>query len=713
MAIIIYLNERFKRLFKYIFLGGEKMRKFANIVVRNKKTILIVYVVLIILSLIGAKYTSINYDLSSYLPVGINSIRGRDILDGQFGIKGVAYVMLKDEPFHKVAGIKEQIQAVPGVKEALWLDDAEDILKPESFIDEEIKKQFVSGSSSLIQVFFQDENDSQETLAAVENIEGLLGEKDLIGGPAAVSKEIQEITSKEVVYYSAIAFVVISIILFLSMSSFVEPVLFFATIGVAILLNRGTNFIFKEISSVTYSIASILQLAVSMDYSIFLLHRYMDEKNNFERKEDAMVEAITKTFSSISASALTTISGFLALVIMRYRIGRDIGLVLSKGVFFSLLSVITLLPVLILMSDRLIEKYQHKIFFPSFNRFSSIFIKHRYIALFIAIFLSVPTFLAQSNVEYYYANEKTLPYTSYSNTANREIDKAFSNINRLSIIIPKGDKLKEKSLMNKIGRLDSVESVTGLYSLVDVEIPDFFIPEDAKENFQSKDYSMLAVTLNTPLEDAKTSSIIDSIRSITKSEYDEWYITGEAAIYKDLQEVTSKDFRNVTILSIILIGSIILLTFKSLLIPLILVFIIQLGIWINLSIPYLQGKPLNFISFIIIGAIQLGATVDYAILFTSRYRENLDELPRGEAAIKTVKDTGRSIFTSALILFAGTLSVYLVTSIVSAAELTLLIGRGAIISFILVLVILPAFLMIFDKPIGLTTYNWSKKVDGR
>lgn len=685
------------------------MRSFANIVVRNKKTILIVYVVLIILSLVGAKYTSINYDLSSYLPIGINSIKGRDILDGQFGIKGVAYVLLKDKPFHKVAEIKEQIQAVPGVKEALWLDDAEDILKPESFIDEEIKKQFVSGSSGLVQVFFRDKNDSQETLAALEKIEGFLDEKDLVGGPAAVSKEIQRTTSKEVIYYSAIAFVIISIILFLSMSSFVEPVLFFATIGVAILLNRGTNFIFKEISSVTYSIASILQLAVSMDYSIFLLHRYMDEKNNFQRKEDAMVEAITKTFSSISASALTTISGFLALIIMRYRIGRDIGLVLSKGVFFSLLSVITLLPVLILMFDRFIEKYQHKIFFPSFNRFSSIFVKHRYIALFIAIFLSVPTFLAQSNVEYYYANEKTLPYTSYSNTANREIDKLFSNINRLSIIIPKGDKLKEKNLMDKIERLDSVENVTGLYSLVDIEIPDFFIPEDAKKNFQSEDYSMLAVDLNTPVEDEKTSSVIDSIRSITKSEYDEWYITGEAAIYKDLQEVTSKDFRNVTILSIILIGGIILLTFKSLLIPLILVFIIQLGIWINLSIPYLQGKPLNFISFIIIGAIQLGATVDYAILFTSRYRENLDELPRGEAAIKTVKDTGRSIFTSALILFAGTLSVYFVTSIVSAAELTLLIGRGAIISFILVLVILPALLMIFDKPISLTTYNWPKK----
>lgn len=685
------------------------MKKFANLIVSHKKTIIIFYVILVILSLIGAKFTSINYDLSSYLPAGINSMKGKEILDDEYGIKGVAYVLLKDKSLYEVTQIKEKIQSLDGVKEALWLDDAEDILKPESFIDEEIKDQFISGNSTLIQVFFLDKNDALETINAVTNIEEFLVEGDVIGGPASVSKEIQSVTSKEMMIYSTIAFVVIFIILFLSMSSFVAPILFFVTIGVAMLLNRGTNFIFSEISSVTYSISNILQLAVSMDYSIFLIHRYMNEKSNFASKEEAMAEAITKTFSSISASALTTIAGFLALAIMRYNIGKDIGFVLAKGVLFSLISVITLLPVFILLFDKLIEKHQHKTIFPNFNRFSQVFVKRRNIALIIAILISVPAFLAQSNVNYYYANEKTLPYTSYSNTANRKIDEAFSNINQLSIIVPKGDSIREKVLIKKIESLEKVEKVTGLYSLVDENIPDFFIPDDAKENFQSENYSMIIATLNSPIEDEETNEVIESIKSIANNQYEEWYITGESAVYKDLQEVTNKDFRNVTIFSIILIGTIIAITFKSLLIPFILVFIIQLGIWINLSIPYLQGKSLNFISFIIIGAIQLGATVDYAILFTSRYRENLSEHSKYDAAIKTIEDTGQSIFTSALILFAGTLSVYLITTIVSAAELTLLIGRGAIISFLLVLIVLPALLIILNKAISKTSYNWPNK----
>lgn len=685
------------------------MKKFANLIVSHKKTIIIFYVILVILSLIGAKFTSINYDLSSYLPAGINSMKGKEILDDEYGIKGVAYVLLKDKSLYEVTQIKEKIQSLDGVKEALWLDDAEDILKPESFIDEEIKDQFISGNSTLIQVFFLDKNDALETINAVTNIEEFLVEGDVIGGPASVSKEIQSVTSKEMMIYSTIAFVVIFIILFLSMSSFVAPILFFVTIGVAMLLNRGTNFIFTEISSVTYSISNILQLAVSMDYSIFLIHRYMNEKSNFASKEEAMAEAITKTFSSISASALTTIAGFLALAIMRYNIGKDIGFVLAKGVLFSLISVITLLPVFILLFDKLIEKHQHKTIFPNFNRFSQVFVKRRNIALIIAILISVPAFLAQSNVDYYYANEKTLPYTSYSNTANRKIDEAFSNINQLSIIVPKGDSIREKFLIKKIESLEKVEKVTGLYSLVDENIPDSFIPDDAKENFQSENYSMIIATLNSPIEDEETNEVIESIKSIANNQYEEWYITGESAVYKDLQEVTNKDFRNVTIFSIILIGTIIAITFKSLLIPFILVFIIQLGIWINLSIPYLQGKSLNFISFIIIGAIQLGATVDYAILFTSRYRENLSEHSKYDAAIKTIEDTGQSIFTSALILFAGTLSVYLITTIVSAAELTLLIGRGAIISFLLVLIVLPALLIILNKAISKTSYNWPNK----
>ncbi len=690
--------------------GGIDLNKLAKFVVNHKKFILILYAVLILLSLFSMNFTSINYDLSSYLPSDMNSIKGRNILENEFKIKGTASVLLEDKPYFEVQNIKDKISKVKGVKSAVWLDDAEDIKKAESFMDESIKKEFVSGKYSLIQVQFDDDNDSLNTKKALSEIEEIIGDSGLIGGPAAVSKDVRETTDREMTYYSIAAFIIILIILFMAMSSFIEPILFFIAIGTAILLNAGTNFIFKSISSTTYSAASILQLAVSMDYSIFLLHRFIEEKNNCKNKDEAMIEAIKKTFDSISASALTTICGFLALIVMKYGIGRDIGLVLSKGVLFSLITVITLLPCLILLFDDKIEKHQHKIYLPNFNKSSKWLIKHRYVSLIIAIIIAVPAFLAQSNLKYYYANEKTLPPTSISNISNSKINDIFSNQNKLIMIVPKDNKLKETELMDSIEKIDNVKEVAGLYSAVDKFIPDSFIPKEAKDNFESDKYSYFIITLNSELEGKNTKDAINKIRNAAKGKFNEWYLTGEAAIYSDLEDVTSKDFVNVTILSIILIGIIILITFKSISIPLILIFVIELGIWINLSIPYFQGKSLNFISFIIIGAIQLGATVDYAILFTSRYKENIEVMPKYDAAVKTIKDTGRSILTSSLILIAGTPSVSFITSIRSASELTLLIGRGAIISLILVLTVLPTLLMIFNGFIKLTTYKWPKEI---
>ena len=538
-------------------------------------------------------------------------------------------------------------------------------------------------------------------------IQNILGEKGVIGGPAATSKDLQYITSKEVVYYSLVAFIIISIILFLSLESFIEPILFFIAIGVAIILNMGTNIVFDSISFNTHSIAAIIQLAVSMDYSIFLLHRYIEEKENYKDENQAMIVAIDKTFNSVLSSSMTTVAGFLALIVMKYTIGKDIGLVLAKGVFFSLISVITLLPVLILIFDKVIEKYKHKIFLPNFKKSAAFIIKRKYLLLIIAIIIAVPSYLAESNVNYYYANEKVLPASSDSNIAIKEIDKLFSNKNQLALILPKGDKLNEIQLIKELEDIEGVGDVKGLYSMVDIVIPETFIPEEIKEKFQSENYSLININLNLPMEGNVTQDSLNRIKEKVSNYYNEWYLTGESAIYSDLKETTAKDFRNVTILSIILISSIILIAFKSITIPLILVLIIQLGIWINLAIPYMKGKELNFISFIIIGAIQLGATVDYAILFTSRYRENLERInDRNKAAVQTIEDTGRPILTSALILFTGTFSVYLITSMTNAKELTLLIGRGAIISLILVLMVLPSLLIIFDKVIGISTINW-------
>lgn len=683
----------------------------ANFVVNHKKFILILYIIFIVSSFIGNNYVEINYDLSTYLPLEANSIKGKNILEEEFDINGIAFLMMKDKSLPEVEKVVKTIESMEEVKDIIWLGTGEDILKPESFMDDNIKEEFLSENSNLIQIRFINSNDSLETVEAIGKIQKIVGKSGYVGGPAALSKDMQTITKKEVVYYSIIAFVIISIILFMSMESFVEPILFFIAIGVAIILNMGTNIVFDSISFTTHSVASIIQLAVSMDYSIFLLHRYIEEKTIQKNKEQAMVKAIGKTFNSIISSSLTTIGGFLALISMNYGIGKDIGLVLAKGVFFSLISVITLLPILILIFDRQIEKYRHRILLPNFKKSSRFIVKNRYVFLVVVILITIPSFLAQANVEYYYADEKILPESTDFNVANREIDRLFSNKNQLTLIVPKGDKLKEFNLIDKLTNIEEITEVKGLYSLVDITIPEDFIPEDVKTNFQSEKYTLINMNINLPIEGKSTDRALYSIKETVSKIYDEWYLTGEAAIYSDLQRVTSKDFKNVTILSIAIISGIILIASKSLTLPIILVFVIQLGIWINLAIPYFQGTSLNFIAFIIIGAIQLGATVDYAILYTSRFKENLEILPNKEkAAIKTIEDTGRPILTSALILFTGTLSVYLITSMRNAAELTLLIGRGAIISLILVLVALPSILIVCNGLIGKTTINWPKEL---
>ncbi len=681
----------------------------ANFIVKHKKFVLIIYAILIIISLYLITTVVVNYDLSSYLPSELNSIKGKNILESEFQITGTAYGLIKELDYKDIDIMVGKIENVPGVKSVIWLGTAEDTLKPQDFFAEEIKDEFVSGDSNLLQIQFHNPNDSEETVSATMEIRNIVADSGMVGGPSGISAEIRTITNKEIIYYSLVAFIIIFLILFVSMDSFVEPILFFIGIGVAIVLNMGTNGFFSSVSYTTHSIASIIQLAVSMDYSIFLLHRYIEEKKLNPNKDEAMIQAVKKTFVSILASSLTTVGGFLALTFMKYKIGTDLGLVLSKGVLLSLITVVTLLPILILLFDDQIEKYKHKIYFPNFKRIAPMVIKYRHALLIIALLLTIPSFLGQNNVDYYYANEKILPSNSYPIVADKEIDKLFANKNQLALIIPRDDKLKEVQLLDSLKTLEGVKSVRGLYSLVDITMPDLILPPEISDNFLTEDYSMINIVLNRPMEGESTKISLDNIKRITADSYSEYYLTGESAVLSDLKLVTSKDFNKVTIISILIIGGIILLAFKSLSIPFILVFIIQLGIWINLAIPYMLGNQLNFISFIIIGAFQLGATVDYAILYTSRFRENLELYPKEEAAQKTIEDTGSAILTSALILFTGTLSVSLITSIKNASELTLLISRGAIISLILVIGVLPSLLILFNKIIGLTTIGWTNK----
>lgn len=681
------------------------MKWLASFIVNHKRFILIVYAVLIILSFIGMRLVTIEYDLSSYLPKSMNSIIGKDILKKDFDINGAAKLVIRSNNLDYVRDIKNNIKAIPGVKNVIAIDDVEDIMKQEYFFDEKLSKRFRVEDYNLIQIEFYEGNDEKSTQNALEKIDNMIPEEHYIGGPAAISKSMQDTVAKEMLSYSIVAFIIIFIILFISSSSYFEPILFFVVLGIAILLNMGTNFIFGRISTNTYSVASILQLAVSMDYSIFLLHRFHEELQSRGKKE-AMKEAIEKTFSSISASALTTVCGFLALVAMKYGIGKDMGLVLAKGVFFSLITVITLLPILALATEDKLNKYKHKIYLPSFDKSAKYMVKFHYAVLILCLIILVPAFLGQSKLSYYYSTEKTLPKTSEAVIANNKINEIFGENSELVLIVPKSDRVSLNSLAKELRKVQEISSVEGLYTSVDAALPDILIPQMLRDRFESEKYTYFVLNLKSGVESEQTRQALKDVNRVASNYSKEHYLTGEASVYQDLSTVTSTDFARINIISTILIGLILLITFKSIALPIILVFVIQLGIWINLSIPYLQGIELNFISFIIIGAIQLGATVDYAILFTSRYKENLAVLKPVEAMIQTIKNTGRAILTSALILFAGTLSVSYITTMRSASELTLLIGRGAIISLVLVFLLLPALLLLLNKFIKYTTLGW-------
>ncbi|MDF2519465.1 MAG: hypothetical protein K0R84_93 [Clostridia bacterium] len=681
------------------------MRSFAGFIVNHKRFILVLYAVLIILSFIGMRMISIEYDLGSYLPEGMKSVVGKDVLQKEFGISGSAKLMVKSSNLAYIEALKADIKNISGVKNVVSLGDVEDIMKQEDFFDEKLSTRFRQGDYNLLQIEFSQGDHDKATQDALHEINRIIPEEHYIGGPAAVSKTMQDTVARELVYYSIVAFVIILIILFLSSSSYFEPILFFIVLGVAILLNMGTNFIFGRISSITYSVASIIQLAVSMDYSIFLLHRFHEELRTRNKKE-AMIEAIEKTFSSVSASALTTICGFLALVPMRYGIGKDMGLVLAKGVFLSLVSVLTLLPVLALAAEDRFKSYKHRVLMPSFERSARHMVRFRYAALIVSLIIMIPAFLGQSRLTYYYSTEKTLSKSSEAVVANKQIKEVFGEGSELILIVPKADRVKLNSLSDKLKQVEGIGAVDGLYSSVDETLPEILIPQYVRDRFESERYTYFLMDLRAGVEGERTRAILKTINDIASGYFEEHYLTGEASVYQDLNTVTSRDFTKINIISTALIALILVITFRSISLPLILIFVIQLGIWVNLSIPYFEGLELNFISFIIIGAIQLGATVDYAILFTSRYKENLSSMKPTEAAEQAIKDTGRSVLTSALILFAGTLSVSYITTIRSASELTLLIGRGALISLALVFLLLPALLLIFNKVIKVTTLGW-------
>lgn len=687
------------------------MEKLGRFVVGKRVAVIIIFLILIIPSVLGMIKTKINYDLLSYIPDNLNSKKGQIILNENFGLAETVYLAVHDKEIWEVMEIKEEILKLEGVGSVDWLDDYADIKVPPEFISDDIKENFISENSTILQVRLGENKNGSNNLEVIDEIKKLVGDEDYyLGGQPAMLHEFQSIVNKEMIIYMVIALAVILLVLFLATTSIIEPLLILFSIGAAILINMGTNYFIGEISYITNSVAAILQLAVSMDYSIFLIHRYHEEKELNTSKESAMVSSIKKAVTAISGSSLTTIAGFLALLVMKIGIGKDLGFVLAKGVVLSLITTIFLLPSLIVVFDKVIEKTRHRVFLPSFNLISRWILKYKWVFLVLLIIIIVPSYMAQSNLKYYYSSEKQLPEHAKSVVDNNRIKEKFNTGNITYLILEGSDRVKESRLIGEIRELDGIIKVAGLSDAVDSTIPDSFIPKEVAEKFQSGKYSNIIIQLGTDIDDPKTGELIEKINNTTSGYYEKYYLTGESVLNNDIRIISTKDFRNVSFISIGLVALIIGISFKSFSIPALLILIIQSGIWFNMAIPYFSGTSLSFLTPIFIGAIQLGATIDYAILFTSRYKENRQIFSRNdEVAMQAIKDSGKSIFSSAIILFAATLVIALFSSIKTTKEFTLIIGRGAIVSMIISLIGLPVMFLIFDKLIGWTSLGWKRR----
>ncbi len=678
------------------------MNKFFNAVINRKKTVILIFIIFSILCGFLMLGVGQNYDMSKYLPDDSPSKKGVDILKSEYSYNGNAVIMLQGVNIVEVLEKKQQIEKIDGIKNVVWLDDIADLKQPIELIDEEIRNNYLVGDSALLQIIFEQDDYAEQTRRAIDNLRKMFGNDLIISGSASDEYYNTKSVNETIFTGIIIALVIILLILFLATNSFFEVALFLITIGAAILLNMGTNVIFGEVSYMTFASASILQLAISMDYSIFLLHRFEQERKTEKDAGKAMIKAIKASFSSVLSSGLTTIVGFISLVFMSYTMGQDMGFVLAKGIFFSLISVMILLPALSVAFVKAIDKTKHKKLMPSMKKVQHILGgKIKYIVLGLLLILSVVSFLAQSNNKFTYASNTGS--SEEQNSMNQKIEDTFGSSNNIVVLVPRGDEAGEYSNVNAIDSLAFVKSVQGYYSFIDPAMPEEMIPENIKTEFLSDNYSRYIAEIDTSIEGDDAFFAVEQIRQTVEKTYDDAFVTGASPVIYDIKQATSGDFLLVSLISILLVGLILLLTFKSVSIPIILLFIIQTSIWINMSIPYFMGTPMVFIGYMIISAVQLGATIDYTIIMTNYYLEGRKTLGKREAGEYAAEKAGASILISALVLTAAGFVVSATFSLPAMSQLGTLIGRGALLSGAMTIIVLPQVLILLDKFIKKTT----------
>lgn len=686
--------------------------KFGKWVAKHKLFIIILAVLLMIPSGIGYVSTRINYDVLSYLPKDLETVSGQDIMLDEFGMGAFSMVIVEGMENKDVSKLEEQLEQVEHVEKIIWYDDIADITLPVEMIPSDLRKNLFNGDATMMIALFDDTTSADSTMDAITDMRKIVGKQAFISGMSGVVTDIKDLALAEMPIYIVVASALSLLVLLLTMDSFVTPFIFLGGIGMAIIYNMGSNIIFGEISYITQALTAILQLGVTMDYSIFLLESYKSNKERFNGdKNRAMAHAISNTFKSVTSSSITTIAGFIALCFMTFKLGMDLGIVMAKGVVIGVIVCLTFLPAMILCFDQAIEKTSHKNLIPNLDGVSKKIVKIWPIAILLFIVLLGPALYGNNHYKIYYNIDSGLPQNLDSAVANNKMNESFNLNNMHVLLIKNGISAKDKNDMHEeIKEVEGVKWVLGMDTFVGANFPSEMIPESYKKMLQSDNYELQFVCSDYKSATKEVNNQIAKINEIVKKYSKESMIIGEAPLMKDLQNVTDIDLKNVNYISILAIFIIIMLTFKSISIPVILVSVIEFAIFLNMSVPYYTGESLPFVASIVIGTIQLGATVDYAILMTSRYHKErvINQLSKKEAISIAHKTSIKSILISGMSLFASTFGVTVSSNIDMIKAICTLLSRGSIISTIVVILILPAMLSLFDKVICKTTWDMRK-----
>lgn len=678
------------------------MDRYVRFVMKRKKLIVIIFAMAAALSAVILCKVKVNYNLADYLPPAAKSTKALQIMEEEFA-QAIpnANVMIKDINIPEALTYKKQIQAIKGVLEVLWLDDTADIKKPIQIYDDDTVGEFYKDGKAKFSVSIKEGQES-ETIHAIRT---LIGRQGAVSGEAADISAMRSTAASEVGKAVLILVPVILLLLCLSTTSWIEPVLFATSIGVSIIINMGTNLMWGEVSFITNAVAPILQLAVSFDYAIFLLHSFETFLKESGDPESAMRKAMKKSVRAVAASAVTTLFGFLALTFMQFQIGADLGLCLVKGILLSFISCMFFLPALIILCSKGMEKTRHRQWLPAFRSVNKGFRKLSVPFLIIVVILSVPAFLGKDRVEFTYGNEDK--NTSSQNwKENQEVRETFGQSVLLALLVPKGDVVKEDELSKGILELDHVTGVVSYAAQVGNGIPVQFLDTGITKQFYSEHYARMIIYTDTESEGEEAFSTVEAVnREAGKYYGDQFYLAGQSASLYDMKQVVSRDNVQVNIIAVIAILIVLILTFRSGVLPFILLFTIETGIWINLSIPYFTDSPLHFMGYLVISTVQLGATVDYAILLTSYYLDSRKRMGQDEAIAKAMSEAFQSILLSGTTLAAAGLVLYVTSSNPIVSELGALLGRGTLLSMLMVFCLLPALLRAFDKMIGITTYK--------